>query len=160
MSVLIGNSLVEKADVGRSRISRKRSISSRQLRSRLYDFVCHRIQEARRNSSYSRTAPRFIRQRQTQFSVDERALRRKRLPPRREGRRARSSGRPIDPPAPRPIGGTSASVLYAGADPTLVAGVLQVNVTVPANAPIGPSVPIQISVGGVTSRSGITVALK
>lgn len=58
------------------------------------------------------------------------------------------------------IGGVSASVLYAGAAPTLVAGVMQINVMVPTNAPTGTAVPVQIAAGGVKGPSGVTVALK
>ncbi len=58
------------------------------------------------------------------------------------------------------IGGGNANVLYAGAAPTFVAGALQINVTVPPSAPIGATVPIQISVGGVLSPTGVTLAVK
>ena len=68
-------------------------------------------------------------------------------------------------PAPRlpvsvMIGDTAAKVLYAGAAPKLIAGTMQINVQVPANAPAGPSVPIQISIGNATSPTGVTVALQ
>ena len=44
------------------------------------------------------------------------------------------------------INGINAEVLYAGAAPTLVAGVLQVNVRIPAGVPDGDAT-VQVSVG-------------
>jgi uncharacterized protein (TIGR03437 family) len=58
------------------------------------------------------------------------------------------------------IGGIPARVTYAGAAPGLITGVLQVNVTVPDNAPAGDAVPISISVGGTSCQRGVTLALK
>jgi uncharacterized protein (TIGR03437 family) len=55
--------------------------------------------------------------------------------------------------------GKNAAVLYAGAAPTLVAGVLQINIVVPADAPSG-NVPVSISVGGVSSGEMATVAIR
>jgi len=67
---------------------------------------------------------------------------------------------------PKPLGnvqvfinGASAEVLYAGAAPGQVAGLFQVNVRVPANAPSG-DVPVQIQVGNAISQPGVTVAVK
>jgi len=57
------------------------------------------------------------------------------------------------------IGGLAAEVLYAGAAPTLVAGVMQVNVRIPANAPSG-DVPVDVAVGSAHSQPGVTVAVK
>ncbi|MCC6536944.1 MAG: hypothetical protein IT162_05305 [Bryobacterales bacterium] len=57
------------------------------------------------------------------------------------------------------IGGVMAEVLYAGAAPSLVAGVLQVNVKVPDNVPDG-NVPIQVLVGNAESPAGVTVAVQ
>jgi uncharacterized protein (TIGR03437 family) len=58
------------------------------------------------------------------------------------------------------IAGINANVLYAGAAPTFVAGALQVNVEVPSNAPPGSSVPVQLTIGGVSSPAGVTVSLR
>jgi hypothetical protein len=57
------------------------------------------------------------------------------------------------------IGGQAATVLYAGAAPGLVAGVMQVNVQLPAGLP-GGSQPVVLTVGGVASQAGVTVAVK
>ncbi|MBM3795160.1 MAG: hypothetical protein FJW31_14065 [Acidobacteria bacterium] len=57
------------------------------------------------------------------------------------------------------IGGAMAGGLYAGAAPSLVAGVLQVDVKVPDNVPDG-NVPIQLLVGNAESPAGVTVAVQ
>jgi uncharacterized protein (TIGR03437 family) len=57
------------------------------------------------------------------------------------------------------IGGIPADVLYAGAAPTLVAGVMQINVRIPANALSG-NVALDVVVGTTHSRPGVTVAVK
>jgi len=56
------------------------------------------------------------------------------------------------------IGGINAQVAFAGLQPQFP-GVYQLNVTVPANAPTGSAVPIQIQVGGVTSPATFTIAV-
>ncbi len=63
-------------------------------------------------------------------------------------------------PVSATIGGLNAEVLYAGAAPTFVAGAMQINATIPTTAPLGPTVPIQISVGNTTSPVGVTLAVK
>ena len=46
------------------------------------------------------------------------------------------------------IDGQAAEVQYAGAAPTMPAGVMQVNVVLPANLPQGKAVPVILKVGG------------
>ncbi len=58
------------------------------------------------------------------------------------------------------IGGQAADVLYAGAAPGIVAGVIQVNVRVPTNITGGNSVPVVLKVGNASSPSGVTLAVK
>ena len=58
------------------------------------------------------------------------------------------------------IGGMNASVLYAGAAPGGVAGLLQVNCIVPLTAPTGLSVPIVLVVGTASSQAGVTIAIR
>ena len=48
---------------------------------------------------------------------------------------------------------------FVGETPGVVAGVMQINVTVPQNAPTGV-VPITVMVGSVVSQSGLTVAIQ
>jgi uncharacterized protein (TIGR03437 family) len=57
------------------------------------------------------------------------------------------------------IGGSDGQALYYGAAPTLVAGVIQVNVTIPAGTPDGNAT-VQIFEGANQSPATITVAVK
>lgn len=57
------------------------------------------------------------------------------------------------------IGGVTAPVLYAGGAPGIVAGVMQINVKIPAVA-AGAKNALTITVGGVTSQTGLWVATK
>ena len=62
-------------------------------------------------------------------------------------------------PVTATIGGVNATVLYAGAAPGLVAGVLQVNVRVPSGIPGGDQ-PVVVTIGGASTQAGLTVAIK
>jgi len=57
------------------------------------------------------------------------------------------------------IGGQQAEILYAGAAPSMIAGVMQINVKVPAGSATG-SVPVQVSVGGVESPATVTMVVR
>jgi len=57
------------------------------------------------------------------------------------------------------IGGQPATVLYAGGAPGIVAGVLQVNLRVPDGAAAG-SAPVTLMIGGQSSQTGVTVAIR
>jgi hypothetical protein len=56
------------------------------------------------------------------------------------------------------IGGIPAEVLYAGAAPGLVSGVLQVNVRIPNSAP-GAFQSLEVTVGNATSQPGVVIAV-
>jgi uncharacterized protein (TIGR03437 family) len=58
------------------------------------------------------------------------------------------------------IGGVDAQVLYSGAAPGEVAGVVQINALVPATVAPGGAVPLLVAIGGVSSQSGVTVAVQ
>jgi uncharacterized protein (TIGR03437 family) len=58
------------------------------------------------------------------------------------------------------IGGNTAAVQYAGGAPGTVAGVLQVNVQIPAGTASSPAVPITLRIGGATSQTNITIAVQ
>jgi len=58
------------------------------------------------------------------------------------------------------IGGVDAPVVYSGGAPGLVAGLIQINVRVPQNTPVGAAVPIMVRVGKIDSPAGITVAVQ
>ena len=57
------------------------------------------------------------------------------------------------------IGGVATTVQYAGSAPGDVAGVLQVNAVVPASVGSGPQA-VMLTVGGVVSQPGVTIAVK
>jgi uncharacterized protein (TIGR03437 family) len=57
------------------------------------------------------------------------------------------------------VGGVAAPVEYAGTAPGLVAGGIQVNVLIPATAPSG-NVPVLLTIQGVSSQPGVTIAVQ
>ncbi len=63
-------------------------------------------------------------------------------------------------PVTAQIGGVSAAVLYAGAAPGLISGMLQVNVRIPDSVPPALAVPISIQVGSAASPAGVTIAVQ
>jgi uncharacterized protein (TIGR03437 family) len=58
------------------------------------------------------------------------------------------------------VGGQAADIIYAGAAPHAVAGLLQVNFRVPADAPIGNAVPLVLTVGDSRSSESVTMAVR
>jgi uncharacterized protein (TIGR03437 family) len=58
------------------------------------------------------------------------------------------------------IGGREAEVLYAGAAPGMVAGLMQVNVRVPSDARSGENVPVTLRVGYAYSQSDVSMAVR
>ncbi len=57
------------------------------------------------------------------------------------------------------INGQPASYVYAGEAPGFVAGLMQLNVQIPANAPSG-ALSITVSIGGNISQNGVTVSVQ
>jgi uncharacterized protein (TIGR03437 family) len=75
-------------------------------------------------------------------------------------------GKPASVPYPYPnlpvtatVGGQNATVVYAGGAPGEVAGLMQVNVVIPAGIQTGNAVPVVLRVGSVFSQAGVTVAV-
>jgi uncharacterized protein (TIGR03437 family) len=58
------------------------------------------------------------------------------------------------------VGGVNADILYAGAAPTLIAGLLQVDFRIPVTASSGGSVPLVLTVGSASSPTGVTLAIQ
>jgi uncharacterized protein (TIGR03437 family) len=58
------------------------------------------------------------------------------------------------------VGHIGAEILYAGAAPGMVAGVLQVNFRIPKDTPTGDAVPLIIKVGDNFSQQGVTIAVR
>lgn len=78
-----------------------------------------------------------------------------------------ADGRQVTDQVPKPvqtvtatIGGVAAVVEYAGGSPSTVAGLLQVNLRIPAGVTPGPAVPIVLSIAGVNSREGVTIGIR
>jgi uncharacterized protein (TIGR03437 family) len=69
----------------------------------------------------------------------------------------------VTPAPPLPIqariNGQPALYMYAGEAPSMVAGVMQLNVQIPANAPSG-NLSITVSIGGNVSQNGVTVSVQ
>ena len=70
-------------------------------------------------------------------------------------------------PYPAPVqnivvtaGGVNAEIRYAGAAPTEIAGLLQFNVVIPAGINPSGTIPLVLTIGGVASQSGCTVAVR
>jgi uncharacterized protein (TIGR03437 family) len=57
------------------------------------------------------------------------------------------------------VGGAAAQVQYAGVAPTIVVGVMQLNVKIPPGVS-GNALPVTISIGGITSPAGPTMAVR
>jgi uncharacterized protein (TIGR03437 family) len=67
---------------------------------------------------------------------------------------------PLLQPVAVTVGGQPATVLYAGAAPGLVAGVLQINIQLPTGVGAGNQ-PVVVTIGGITStQTGLTVAIR
>jgi len=76
-------------------------------------------------------------------------------------------GKLTDVPLPIPvqnviigIGQKGGDVLYAGGAPGFVAGILQLNVRLPADAAVGDAIPLAMAVGTAFSPPGVTIAIK
>lgn len=58
------------------------------------------------------------------------------------------------------VGGKPAQVQFAGHAPLSTLGLQQINILIPADAPTGPAVPIQLEVDGVPTQAGVTIAIQ
>ena len=52
------------------------------------------------------------------------------------------------------------NIAYAGAAPFLISGLTQLTVQVPQGVTPGPSVPLEVTVGGASAQAGVTLALR
>ena len=82
------------------------------------------------------------------------------LPPSVTGAITLSAGFVTALPVTVSIGGVDAPVQFKGAAPDAVAGLFQVNAVVPQGVTPGPAVPIVLTVGGVESQAGATMAVQ
>jgi len=84
-------------------------------------------------------------------------------PPGMDGRVSYTAGAPVPKTAAScsaTIGGQTASVNYCGEAPGSTAGLVQVNALVPQSIAPGDNVPVTITIGGVTSKTGVTLAVQ
>lgn len=58
------------------------------------------------------------------------------------------------------VGGIAAGVIGAVSPAGSVPGLLQINISIPSNAPTGAAVPVRVNIGGVDTQSGVTMAIK
>jgi uncharacterized protein (TIGR03437 family) len=65
----------------------------------------------------------------------------------------------ITAPVTVSIGGQEARVTYAGAAPSALQGLYQINAVVPSNVNTG-SVPLQVSIGGISSQTGVLMLVQ
>ena len=84
-------------------------------------------------------------------------------PPGMDGRLSSVSGTPLPKVAAScsaTIGGVTTTQNYCGEAPDLTAGLVQVNALVPESVAPGSAIPVTITIGGVTSQAGVTLAVK
>jgi uncharacterized protein (TIGR03437 family) len=81
-------------------------------------------------------------------------------PPSLTGAASTGAGNSAVLPVKVTIGGIDATVQYQGAAPGLISGALQVNAFVPPDVTPGVAVPLSISVGGIPSQPGVTIAVR
>jgi uncharacterized protein (TIGR03437 family) len=67
---------------------------------------------------------------------------------------------PSNVPVTVTMGGIACQTNYVGAAPGLIAGAMQINAQVPAGVTPGSSVPLVVTIGGVSSQPGVTLAVK
>jgi uncharacterized protein (TIGR03437 family) len=58
------------------------------------------------------------------------------------------------------VGGVPTQVLFAGQAPGYTSGLQQVDILVPANAPQGAGIPLILTIGGVTTQTGLVLAVQ
>ena len=67
---------------------------------------------------------------------------------------------PYDPAISVTIGGAAAAVTYAGYSPGMVAGILEIQVSVPTTISASKVSPVVLTVGAASSQAGVTVSVK
>ncbi len=70
------------------------------------------------------------------------------------------SGLLVIPNVTASVGGIPATVEFAGEAPGDVTGVFQINVLIPQGVTPGNAVPVTVTVNGVTSPAGTTIAVQ
>lgn len=81
-------------------------------------------------------------------------------PPSLDGRIVTAGSSTINPTLALQIGGANATVLYAGGVPGLVAGLLQINARIPSTITAAKATPVVLTINGISSSPGVTIAIK
>ena len=73
--------------------------------------------------------------------------------------------RDSDYPTPRAavrvlVGGQPAQITFLGSAPHMVSGMVQINIRLPKNTPVGDAVPLKMTVGEAISPDGVTMAVR
>jgi len=63
-------------------------------------------------------------------------------------------------PVSTTIGGMRANILYYGAAPGAIAGLMQINVQIPTTASAGEAIPVSLTVGNNSSSTSATVSVQ
>jgi uncharacterized protein (TIGR03437 family) len=63
-------------------------------------------------------------------------------------------------PVTASIGGEPATVIYAGEAPGFTHGLQQINILLPVDSPKGDALPLRLSVGGLNTQAGVTLAIR
>jgi uncharacterized protein (TIGR03437 family) len=83
------------------------------------------------------------------------------IPPGVDGQVTASAIAPALAPVTVLFGGVAATnYAFVGEAPGEVAGLLQINVSIPQLAPSGANVPVTVNIGGYSTQSGITIAIQ
>ncbi len=81
-------------------------------------------------------------------------------PPSSDGRIVTASSSTNNPAISLQIGGTNATILYAGSVVGLVAGIIQINARIPTTITATKATPVQLTINGVASPLGTTIGIK
>ena len=81
-------------------------------------------------------------------------------PPSLDGRIVSAGSSSINSTLAVQIGGANATVLYAGGVPGLVAGLMQINVRIPTTITAAKATPVVLTINGISSSPGVTIAIK
>ena len=81
-------------------------------------------------------------------------------PPGETGSVSRSTGTVPLATVTAMIGGSAATERYAGPSPGSIEGLLQVNAVLPDGVASDPAVPVVVTIGGVPSQAGVTIAVR
>jgi uncharacterized protein (TIGR03437 family) len=77
-----------------------------------------------------------------------------------DGEVTASTKRPVAAVSVRVGGVEATNIVFAGAAPGLVQGVMQLNFTIPAGVSPGAAVPVEVTIGGQRTQANMTIAVR